>query len=490
MIPRSTALALTALTAALSFGAALDVDGKMNAESPRLVLGVLGDMHVRAPGADGSVPPEFSADKVRRILLYFRERQVDGVICTGDIADRGSLDEFKAFADVWYGVFPDNRRSDGATVEKLFVFGDHDVLQMMNWTPETAARRAELWERVWHEPYCRFVRKEVKGYVFLGAHFENSGYKGEDLERWLASEAAKTDPSKPFFYAQHRHLTGTCYSPFGGDVCGGGTATARILSAHPNALAFSGHSHYSLTEEAGFWRGSFTSLGTGAAAYNLDLRRGRENGDYESKERKAMPPLRAGLDPAHPLMVQGSLLTVWDDRITVERREFVFGEKLGPDWTIPWPPRTVDPKADWKARGEAAAADRLSFLPGGVKIVCEDGVNRQKEREKQIVVSFPSAVGKGDNRAWDYEVRLETPCGDWDRLRGLRRVQAPDFYLPKGHEPAEVSCAFSASELRTDGRVFLKAAVTVIDPFGNRHAVLESPVRVITLAFGKTGGKE
>ena len=434
---------------------------------PELVLGVLGDMHVTA--GDKGI---FSSEKLKRALAYFKARNVDGVLCTGDIAHGGSEADFKAFADVWFAEFPDNRAPDGHVVERLFVYGNHDVVHMGKVdTPEGQAKRTAMWEKIWHEPYQRFVHKTVKGFDFFGIHWEDSGYCDCDamLEE-LKRAVAKTDPAKPFFYAQHRHLAGTCYSALRGDCDGG--LSAKILSAYPNAVAFSGHSHYPLTDEAGFWHGAFTSVGTGAAAFDLFTRPGRENDDQPDPTR-SMPRLVTGKDAQHPLMNQGMVLSVYPDRMVFERREFTFGESLGADWIVPRPFVAEDGLAEFNRRREAAAKDRLWFKSGNYEALRYAGKNRGGEPEEQLAVLFPPAVAKGGNRAFDYEVTVAVYCGDWMRPLAVKRIHPADFYLPAGHERPWNACLFSAASVGLGAakrRYIFK--IEALDAYGNRHSVI------------------
>ena len=62
-----------------------------------------------------------------RALEFFRDRKADGVIIAGDMADRGLVDQLELVGKAWFKVFPENRRPDGQPIEKLFVYGNHDV---------------------------------------------------------------------------------------------------------------------------------------------------------------------------------------------------------------------------------------------------------------------------------------------------------------------------------------------------------------------------
>ena len=60
-------------------------------------------------------------------LRYFDERKADGVLIAGDLTDFGTASGLRHFASIWDKVFPGNRRSDGAPVKMLHIFGDHDM---------------------------------------------------------------------------------------------------------------------------------------------------------------------------------------------------------------------------------------------------------------------------------------------------------------------------------------------------------------------------
>ena len=85
---------------------------------PNLRIGVLSDIHVRAKDSQAMF---------RHALEFFRSRNVDGVLIAGDMADNGVEEQLKMVSDAWYSVFPDDKAPDGHKVEKIFIYGNHDV---------------------------------------------------------------------------------------------------------------------------------------------------------------------------------------------------------------------------------------------------------------------------------------------------------------------------------------------------------------------------
>ena len=245
---------------------------------PNLRVGVLSDIHVKR---------DHSAEIWRRALEFYRDRKVDAVLVTGDLVTWGHYNELADVARIWFEVFPDDRRPDGAHVERLFLTGNHDVDGFCygggQWpikTVEEARRfgfwhnREKFWRELFHEDYAPVMAKKVNGYTFVLRNWVSiAGDEGRTLPlarglandpnpvpAWFAAHGAELDPSRPFFYCQHEHPRGTCSSPYADDSCDDGTST-RILSGYHNCIAFSGHSHLSLLEERTIWQGAFTSVG-------------------------------------------------------------------------------------------------------------------------------------------------------------------------------------------------------------------------------------
>ena len=313
---------------------------------PNLTLGVVSDVHVTFVGGKDVVETGWgNEDALRRALAWYRDQGVDAVAITGDLAEFGLVDQVKAVADVWEEVFPGDRSPDGRRVEKLFITGNHDFEgpfyeyarkflcgrypgareDFPAWCRENALRAdiPGLWKRFFHEDYARFFRKDVKGYAFLCQNWDDgtgveAGLRtcefGPLLKGYLDAHGRELDPARPFFYLQHPHPKGTCY----GDQqqYGGKDLVTETLSRWPNAVAISGHSHFTLADERSAWRGAFASVGAGSLRY-VEFPSGYDAASASRWSR------------------QGMLWKVYDDRIVVRRREFLLGRELGPDWVIP-----------------------------------------------------------------------------------------------------------------------------------------------------------
>jgi len=278
-------------------------------------MGVLSDIHVRGTG--GSLEPFV------RALAWFDAAKVDGVVIAGDLADFGLVEQLKLVGDAWNGVFPDNRAKDGRSVEKVFVTGNHDHhfynhRKVQKLYPDEKERFERslakdfnaAWMSCFGEPYAPVSQKIVKGYPFVLRQY---GEKG--LSAFVKRQSF--DPAKPLFYVQHLHLLGTCYGRESDRVADKGD-TKNVLEAFPQCIAFSGHTHYPLTDADCLWRGAFTALGAGSLQYVVRrLPTGETASDVKSHH--------------------GMLMDVYDDRVVFARRNFQAKsvESLGGDLVIP-----------------------------------------------------------------------------------------------------------------------------------------------------------
>ena len=130
----------------VSAAAALPALG--GARTPNLVFGILSDMHVTTPE---------TCEHLEKALTYFKAQGVDAVVFAGDLIDDGLESELALVAETWYRVFPEDKGLGGCKVEKLFVYGNHDV---QNYTKEWADEIKIPWEKVQREDLALGTRRK------------------------------------------------------------------------------------------------------------------------------------------------------------------------------------------------------------------------------------------------------------------------------------------------------------------------------------------
>jgi len=460
MVSRRFFLGTVASTGALAgcksvFGGALQ-------SKPRMSFGVLSDVHVRS--AD---EPLFTTEYLVKAFEYFRDNGADGVLIAGDIADRGRVSELKYFADAWYRVFPGDKAPDGRHVEKLFVYGNHD---REGWTwcsqedqkkPEIIANAigyseesyAKTWEECFHEKFAPIWIKDVKGYKFVGRHW---GY-ADRLDAFLTAHADELKGSKPFFYTQHDHSRGTVF----GDWAWGNDdgSSTKALSKFPNAVAFSGHSHYSLTDERAVWQGAFTAINTASLRYASKDYNLRDNVWHNGWGYQQWQRSRTSPELDHFEGKQGMLVQVYDGEMRIRRLQFVYGtEALGPDWVIPLPcpggrPMDYAKRAAKRVAPAFAADARLEIKQ----------FTDEKKRNR-VNVTFPAARPVNGCRPFEYEVTATLREDDVDILACQKRVLAADFHMPPSQCGRPTTCSFTDAELPPEGHLTFE--VRPLDCFG------------------------
>ena len=434
--------------------------------TPNLRFGVVSDIHI------GGKPD--AAQQLEKVLRWFASERVDAVLCPGDIAHSGNIRELEAFADAWHKVFPD----DG--VELMISTGNHDIDawggRWKNFTEERMLAERfnykdnleKTWKRLFNQKWELIWRREVKGYTFIGAQWSSLKPPIEAYMREIAVDATRRVPSdKPFFYCQHAHPRGTCHV---GTSCVDGGESVRALTPFANAVAISGHSHFSISDERTVWQGAFTSIGAGC------LHEGFAGFDYDNVTAYWHPSyrkkfMRSLADPqSHGGDAKGGgceIVEVYDDHLVVRRQSVAFMRPIGPSWTVPMPARRYGP-LDFSARAARRKADgAVPQFAVGAKIAarfCPNGHALEgvgHSGEPCIYVTFPRAQTVKGGRVFDYTV--EAVAGGM-LAPAVRRIAAAGFAYPEEDADIPGEALFSSAEIPHDRPI--RITVTPRDCFG------------------------
>lgn len=433
--------------------------------APNLRLGVISDVHIsrlaNSPSEEIAANVEITLE---RTLRYFRDQRVDGVVIAGDLSDWGHDEGLAAVATAWYRVFPDDRAPDGSPVEKIFIYGNHECYSSLGEYTKKLFPTEELrkqhvlrldmggfWKKYFHEDYSRLYEKEIKGYRFLGCHWDCWSAKGDChslIVEYLKKNGGQLDPKRPFFYVQHPSLKNTCNGPWAWNH-DYGVATAA-LTPYPNAIAISGHTHYSLTDERSFWQEAFTSINAGSLSYtglasDSNPPAGYENGGSPDKDAaridaaKMLPNAGGNLRDCR----QGMVWEVFDDVMVIRRREFVSGMSLGPDIVMP----LAIPAAKPFAFANRAKSFRAPEFAADAVLTVErvKAKNRGKKEFDAVKLTVPPVKPDAKARAFEMDFTAEGSDG----VKKTKRVAVKGFNHALGHKrtlPPTV-CVFSQEEL-------------------------------------------
>ena len=387
----------------------------------RLKVGIISDNHMHLARRNN-----WPIERLRLVLSYLDAAGVDVVVNAGDIADTGQVSELRKVAEIWDECFPGGRGCDGRPVARIFVTGNHDMLQTSASLPEEIRQArlkdafvkdpARYWQEIFGEAWEPIRVRTIKGYDFVGVHF---GHEAE-IERWLAENGARFKGERPFLFVQHFHPKGTCFQD--GAAADKGIST-RVLADYPNCFAISGHSHRPLADERAIWQGAFTSMGASSLSSQL----------WPSKcENSYLPVSMRGKINLHMPVnssrgaYNGYIMNVSDNALRIERRDFAAGEKVGPDWVLPLPLATNTAKPFvFAEKGIAPYFDKRAR----VKIEEVDGKDRMEQVERQIVVTVPPAWAPNPcSRTIFYNARAID--ADTGATIAKKRAMAEGFHLP------------------------------------------------------------
>ena len=414
---------------------------------PNITFGVISDIHITTPESTAAF---------RSTLEYFRDRKVDAVVVSGDLSDWGLKSGLKYVADAWESVFPENRAPDGRNVTPLFCTGNHDYdgwwygdmtldMHVQGYSEDEALSKLGMkkcWEEVFREPFAPIRRRTVKGYDFISAEWREGDGWDKEAEAWFEQNGATLDPKKPFFFFTHYPLGGTtsCSRRDGRKEY----PKIKAFRKMPNAVAFSGHCHWTLNDERSIWQGEYTAIAVPSMSYT-SIPKGYENGSDVRKGNSSlsMPiiPARASLREA-----QGFVVSVFDDRMEIERRDFTEGVEAAPAWI-------VTPPAAAASRYAFANSEKRTPVPqfpdgAAVKTYTSNFETRSFCWTIMMMLEFPSAKAcKG--RVFDYEVQAEMEDGS---VAVVKRFLAPAFYRLERDEPAVQRFAIDARSLPETGK--------------------------------------
>ena len=462
------------------------------AREPKVAFGVLSDVHIAARPYMDRFVKDIAAYKrfndtayLEKAFAFFRDRGADGVAIAGDLADWGLVGQLQQIAEAWARVFPGGKGKDGRPVERLFALGNHDF---DGWRyayakeargdlplPKEeifASNPAGNWARVFGgEKYEPIWLKFVKGYSFVGAHW--AGSKGiHAIGPFLAARAEVLKGERPFFYFQHAQPKNTC---LGGWIWGhdDGCST-KALSAFPNAVAFSGHSHKPLTNELNVWQGAFTSIGT-ASLFSLGHPVGRENGTMADLNARQVMGNDAGRKKNQPVAIHGQFVRVYEDFIEIERVEFVTGKPLGPNLVIPLPATKEKP---FLFATQAMKATVPAPFPEGAEVAVareEKPLRGTTVPVPVVAATFPQTrFATGASRTADYEIAVEATEVDVTEIVFTRYLAAPSDLFPISTAAKRKKLTFRLAASLLPKGVSLRFIVRGRETFGKLTAPIYS----------------
>ena len=402
------------------------------AGKPNLRFGAVSDIHVTTPE---------SCAMFEKALRYFKSRDVDAVLVSGDLADWGIRSSLEYVKATWDRVFA------GTGVVPLFCTGNHDFegwrysdmaidMRAHGHSEDEALVKLGLpaeWERIFGEKYAPIRVRTVKGYDFISAEWDSF----KKFPEWMAENGTRFKGTKPFFYFQHPPAKGTTPD---GDGWADKGAAFEALKGFPNAVSFTGHSHRPFNDERSIWQGEFTAFATPSLSY-ASLPAGHEN----SRDRKIgpNPPAMPAIPDRRDLRGgQGYVVSVYGERMVVERIDVEEDCVEGaPAWIVP----LVGGERPFGLATRTAASVAPQF-PDGATLRVDTRITDNRVGKWMVAMNcvFPAAIPPKNTRVFDYEIRAVPTDGSKPLVK---KFLSPAYSRLAKYEPKTMRFWFDVAEV-------------------------------------------
>ncbi|WP_379360510.1 MULTISPECIES: S-layer homology domain-containing protein [unclassified Paenibacillus] len=309
-------------------------------ETPEAQFQVLSDMHVM--GDPNHIHNKHLDDTLKDIAELAPDS--DGIMTVGDNTENGYEEQYKELARIF-----DKYKEQ--LPESYFVEGNHDV-RWGDWDI-----RSDLFEK-YTNMTSKYYDVWVKGYhfIFLGTEkgLKDYSYLSDEQLQWLEQKLAEdAAANKPVFVFHHQPLKNTV----------AGTQVSKnpsfywygvrqdrelktILSKYPQAIMFSGHTHWELGSMDTMYNSKYaTMFNTAATSYLWTDGNASKVGN------------------------QGYFVEVYDDKVLVKGRDFMNDKWIANaqfEVSLPASIPSVDPEADpdLDLGGPELAMADLTLAPG------------------------------------------------------------------------------------------------------------------------------
>ncbi|MDR0390526.1 MAG: metallophosphoesterase [Planctomycetaceae bacterium] len=426
-------------------GIALNMNLTMRADEADLSklprFAVISDTHFENKRGEGA---KIKVPKALKNLLS-KKPTIDAIFVVGDLTNRGTLAEYEQLVT----TFNDKNLVPKETAVYFMMGYNHDrsssntqeAVTTLKGQPATSAQRNYL-EKT-NQPLHQYV--EIKGYPFITISEGGSAESpyNNTVKQFLAEkleDAAKKYAGKPIFVFTHVPPLNTCYGSLRHE--GWGTNVfLPILNQYPQAIVFSGHSHFPVGDPRSIHQDKFTTINVGSTTYS----------EVEPKI------VNDGIHPDKCAFVTEGVIAnvLTDGKIEIERWDTYRDEEILPRWTINAP-----------HDGNNFTYKNRDGLPAPV--FAKDAKPIVRVEGKSCHVTFPQAV---DNEVvHHYIVEI---LSDEQVIASFSKFSM--FYLNSA-TPKELTVTFK----NLPEEKILSAQVKAIDSYKNQSQPIKSETFTIT----------
>lgn len=284
---------------------------------------VISDIHFGNSWGEG---PNVKVPKALK-NIFSKEPLVDALFVVGDLTDSGSVDQYNQLLKVFNNktIVPEN-------MPVYFLMGNHD-----NYSDGNAVTNYSKLG----QPLHQYI--EIKGYPFItismtGKYTDSYDASTQAFLKEKLADAATTFPGKPIFIFMH---VPPKYTVYGANEGWGTDKFLSILNNYPQAVVFSGHSHFPLGDPRSIHQDKFTTVNDGSTTYS-EIESGLAN--------IGIHPERAGY------VTEGVIVNVDSEmNIEMERWDTYRNVEILPRWNVKAPHNGSNFAKEYKGRtgGEA-----------------------------------------------------------------------------------------------------------------------------------------
>ncbi|USK28219.1 metallophosphoesterase [Bacillus sp. CMF21] len=277
-------------------------------KKPNLIFPVISDVHINADSNNTLEKFTTTLEQLNRAVP-----KQHAFVVVGDLTDNGVTAEYDKFMSAY------NTKKQSKAVS-MFAIGNHDYWNGLSVTD--AQKR--FFEKTGMKSI--YYHKVIKGYHFIVLGTEDGRTEGTFSQKqidWLGEQlrqANADDPKKPIFVFHHQPIKDTIYGSEWG-FSENRDLFYNTLKEYPQAITFSGHTHYPLDDPRIIHQKDFTTIGTSTGAY-LWLDSGRIQGEVPE-----------GAD----ILNQALVVEVYDNKVLLHRRDIHKNAWTGEPFEISYP---------------------------------------------------------------------------------------------------------------------------------------------------------
>lgn len=372
---------------------------------------------------------------LRNHFKFCKENNVDVIMMVGDIVNNSTEDYYDQFESTFKSVYGED---ESTYPEFVYLMGNHEwwnleekvdgnAINLFNKhariDTKALVKRTSIETNERYTSYYPNYYKVVNGIPFIAisgeSHYGLLSYSlCDEIESWLKdiSKLPSVKKGGPIFVGYHYPIPELTYS-FGEDAYEYACILDDILKNYPQAILFTGHTHFSAINERTINQVNYTNINLGSSSYTCLASRSATMLSYErymNVRNNGTPDgqIRDGYDHTPTI----NIVKVSTDRKTIINRYFSASEptkaiNLGLEWAIP-AYSNKDNFVYTRKRYQNTDWANLMYSKNGLEWKQDDDMS-YKLNGSNLIVSFPDVIDY--NYCEHYRVQIYDDNGEMEK---------------------------------------------------------------------------